>query len=181
MDSRDYVFSIEGRDVKIWDTVGLEEPEMGDNGYLTANKKPMRSFNYYDHSSNYQLFYEALVITNLEREVEMEDWWVRNETYVKEFGIHSVGHACVTGVQDEVDKSAQSRTAMLKLLSEHYNNGRFAMPVAASDAWFARLLGALGRLLRDRNPPKGERMVRALIKRCNMDGETAGRLSSMIT
>ncbi|KAF9244999.1 P-loop containing nucleoside triphosphate hydrolase protein [Melanogaster broomeanus] len=208
MDSTDYVIPIEGRDVKIWDTVGLEEPEMGVNGYLTAIEKAHALICKLSEAggvdlllfcirgsritattqSNYRLFYEvlcdkrvpiALVITNLEREVKMEDWWERNKMYIEKYGIHSAGHACVTGVQDEVEKYAQSRIEMLKLFLGAQRQGEVfdAIGVMACEA----TRGFSDDFLHDRNPPKGERMVRTLIKRCNMDGETARRLSSMIS
>ncbi|KAF9222609.1 P-loop containing nucleoside triphosphate hydrolase protein [Gyrodon lividus] len=206
MDFKDYVIPVEGRVVNIWDTVGLEEPEMGVNGYLAAIEKAYALICKLSEvggvdlllfcirgsritattQSNYRLFYEvlcnrqvpiALVVTNLERERDMEEWWVRNETYIKKYGMESVGHACVTGVPDEVDKYGISRTAMLKLLSGRDNKGRFSMPL---ESWLARVLAGLGRLLHNKNPPKGEKMVRTLIKRCNMEGETARRVATLL-
>lgn len=116
----------------IYDTVGLEEPQMGVNGYFDAIAKAHQliqslSGNGGIHlllfcmrggritatvQSNYRLFHEflcdkkvpiALIFTGLEREQKMEDWWSRNEENIKKYGIHSVAHACITAVQDHDD------------------------------------------------------------------------------
>lgn len=207
LQSTKYTFPLAGAPVRIWDTVGLEEPTMGINGYLSAIEKAYALIRELGHAGgvdlllfcirgsritattqgNYRLFHEvlcnkevpiALVVTNLEREVKMEDWWVRNEEYIKMYGIHSVGHACVTGVEED-EKYGESRDTLRKLLLSQLNNKRkFTMQ---PESWFARLLAGLGSFLHGKNPPKGEKMVRALVKRCHMDGETARRLASILT
>ncbi|KIJ67596.1 hypothetical protein HYDPIDRAFT_38087 [Hydnomerulius pinastri MD-312] len=208
MDSRDYIFDLkDGTKVNIWDTVGLEEPEMGVNGYLAAIEKAhalickLSAAGGVDlllfcirgsritatTQSNYRLFYDvlcnkkvpiALVVTNLEREMRMEDWWVRNEASIRKYGIESAGHACVTGVQAATGKYEESRAAILELLSRYNGSGGYSMPV---ESWFLRLLMGLSNLLHDKNPPRGKEMVRTLIKRCGMDSETAQRLAAQLT
>ena len=94
------------------------------------------------------------------------------------YGIHSVGHACVTGVEEEETKYNESKEMLHNLLVSQLNNKRrFSMP---PESWFARLLAGLGNLLQTKNPPKGEKMVRTLVKRCNMDGEMAKRLAALL-
>lgn len=202
-----YTFPLGGADVRIWDTVGLEEPTMGVNGYLNAIEKAHMLIHDLGSAGgvdlllfcirgsritattqgNFRLFYEALcnkevpialVVTNLERETRMEDWWVRNEEYIKMYGIHSVGHACVTGVEED-EKYGESRDALRSLLlAQLSSKRRFLMQ---PESWFARLLAGLGSFLHSKNPPKGEKMVRTLVKRCNIDGETARRLANLLT
>ncbi|KAI6044683.1 P-loop containing nucleoside triphosphate hydrolase protein [Pisolithus marmoratus] len=99
LQSKEYKFDVGKVRVSIWDTVGLEEPEMGVNGYIPAIEKAwllikrLREAGGVDlllfcirgnrvtmtTQSNYRLFYEilcgqqvpiALVITHLEREVD---------------------------------------------------------------------------------------------------------------
>ena len=63
----------------------------------------------------------ALVVTHLEEEDIMEDWWWRNEQTIKMFGICPVGHACVTAVPaDEMyaAQRVQSRRALARLLHD---------------------------------------------------------------
>ncbi|KIM54992.1 hypothetical protein SCLCIDRAFT_1221509 [Scleroderma citrinum Foug A] len=96
--------------------------------------------------SNYRLFYEVLcdkkvpiafVITHLERERRMEDWWERNEAKILTYGIRSCGHVCITGLGDKDQKYKQSKDAMLPLLSQYDDRGKFSMP---PESWFIRLL-----------------------------------------
>lgn len=207
LQSTKYTFTLMGTEIRIWDTVGLEEPTMGVNGYLTAIEKAhslirdLASAGGIDlllfcirgsritatTQSNYRLFHEvlcdkkvpiALIVTNLEREVEMEHWWARNAEHIKMYGIHSAGHACVTGVEEEVEKYNESKESLRKLLlSQLDNKQKFSMP---PESWLARILAGLGNLLHNKNPPKGEKMARTLVKRCNMDGETARRLAALL-
>ena len=131
MESTRYDIPFDGTNFAIFDTIGLEEPQMGINGYLKAIEKAyelivklgaaggihlllfcMRGGRITATTqSNYRLFCEclcntkvpiALVFTGLEREAELEDWWTRNQTHIEHYGIKSRGHACITAVQDEV-------------------------------------------------------------------------------
>ncbi|KAI9572095.1 hypothetical protein HD554DRAFT_1628386 [Boletus coccyginus] len=131
MQSTRYDIPFDDMNFCIFDTIGLEEPQMGVNGYLKAIERAyelimklgaaggihlllfcMRGGRITATTqSNYRLFCEclcntkvpiALVFTGLEREVEMEDWWTRNKTHIEHYGIKSDGHACITAVQDEI-------------------------------------------------------------------------------
>ena len=130
MQSTRYDISFDDMNFTIFDTIGLEEPQMGVNGYLKAIEKAYELIVQLSAAggihlllfcmrggritattqSNYRLFCEclcntkvpiALVFTGLEREVEMEDWWTRNKTHIEHYGIKSHGHACITAVQDD--------------------------------------------------------------------------------
>ncbi|KAH0827581.1 P-loop containing nucleoside triphosphate hydrolase protein [Lanmaoa asiatica] len=131
----------------IFDTIGLEEPQMGVNGYLKAIEKAyelivklgaaggihlllfcMRGGRITATTqSNYRLFYEglcstkvpiALVFTGLEREAQMEDWWTRNKTHIEHYGIKSDGHACITAVQDDIPGEDLKYTESQKRIRE---------------------------------------------------------------
>ncbi|KAI6026371.1 P-loop containing nucleoside triphosphate hydrolase protein, partial [Pisolithus microcarpus] len=183
MNSTDYQFTIGSRKITIWDTVGLEEPQMGAHGLIqklsNAGGVDLLLFCIRGNritattQSNYRLFYEvlcdkqvpiALVITHLEREHRMEDWWTRNEGSILRYGIKCAGHACVTGITDKAEKFRESRDAISSLLSLHDNRGRFTMP---QEPWFIRLLEHLASL-------------RILTKRCGLDVETAQRLAGQL-
>lgn len=140
MASTEYQVLVNSQTFLIYDTVGLEEPQMGVNGYLGAIEKALallRSLT--EHGgvhlllfclrgnrmtataqSNYRLFHEflcdkkvpiALVFTGLEHEKRMEDWWERNQASLDKFGIKSVGHACVTAVKDDDDEEQNAKYA----------------------------------------------------------------------
>lgn len=130
MQYKRYDIPFDNLDFAIFDTIGLEEPQMGVNGYLKAIEKAYELISRLGTAggihlllfcmrggritattqSNYRLFCEclcntkvpiALVFTGLEREVEMEDWWRRNKKHIEDYGIKSDGHACITAVQDD--------------------------------------------------------------------------------
>lgn len=205
MNSTDYQFTIGSRKITIWDTVGLEEPQMGINGYYTAIVKAYSLIQKLSKAggvdlllfcirgnrvtattqSNYRLFYEvlcdkqvpiALVITHLEREHKMEDWWTRNEGNILKYGIKCAGHACVTGITNREEKVRESREAIRHLLSQHGGQGRFTMP---PDPWFIRLLEHLASLV-STNSSLGKDVSRILTKRCGLDEETAQSLAAQL-
>lgn len=205
--SKEYQFDVEQMHLSIWDTVGLEEPEMGVNGYIPAIEKAytlirrLREVGGVDlllfcirgnrvtmtTQSNYRLFYEVLcgqqvpiglVITHLEREVEMDDWWIRNKKSIEKYGIKCAAHACVTGLPDKRGpdgKYAKSRRAIYELLQQHNGSGRYLMP---EGDWMAKLIKGLKSFLGgDKGGvPKGKSLEKALVKRCGLDADSVQRI-----
>ncbi|KAG6331553.1 hypothetical protein ID866_7538 [Astraeus odoratus] len=211
MQSKEYRFDVDSTRVSIWDTVGLEEPEMGVNGYLPAIEKAwqlirrLREVGGVDlllfcirgnrvtmtTQSNYRLFYEvlcgqqvpiALVITHLEREVNMEDWWTRNKKSIEKYGIKCAGHACVTGIPDNRGpdgKYGRSKKAIRDLLRQHDGTGRYTMP---EGDWLAKLIKGLKLFTGDKaGIPKGKQLEKALIKRCGLDTDAVQRIMETMT
>lgn len=108
----------------IWDTIGLNEPEISHDDYLRAVKQAYKLIKELERSGgvhllllcmrgritkslqqNYQLFARVLcekkvplcvVVTHLENEPCMEGWWTTNEEVFKRYGISADGHACIT-------------------------------------------------------------------------------------
>ncbi|KIJ18982.1 hypothetical protein PAXINDRAFT_57477, partial [Paxillus involutus ATCC 200175] len=144
-----YDITLGNNNIRILDTVGLGEPQLGADSYLAAIEKAYQLIQSLieagglhlllfcmrgdrmtkTKTSNYQFFYEflcqkqvpvALVFTGLERETVMEDWWKRNKSAIENFGIHSVGHACITAVRDDTpghaEKYAESEEVIRELL-----------------------------------------------------------------
>ncbi|KAL4074305.1 P-loop containing nucleoside triphosphate hydrolase protein [Scleroderma yunnanense] len=210
MHSKEYKFDVGPMRVSIWDTTGLEEPEMGVNGYFPAIEKAwllikrLREAGGVDlllfcirgnrvtttTQSNYRLFYEilcgqkvpiALIITHLERETDMEDWWIRNKkSIVERYGIRCAGHACVTGIPDNrgpEGKYGKSRKAVHDLLLQHDGTGRYMMP---EGDWLAKLIKGLKLFTGDKaGIPKGKALEKALVKRCGLDSDAARRIMEM--
>jgi len=204
MSSKQYAFAVGGREFHIWDTVGLEEPDMGVNGYLAAVEKSLELIQELSQrggvnlllfcmrgnrvtattQSNYRLFYEvlcgsavpiALVITHLEREPVMENWWTRNYMGLEKYGIKSAGHACVTGLPNH-SKYADSKVAIEKLLVAYDGEGKYSMP---SEAWFIQFLRLFGMFA----PPKGlkgKKLADTLTKRCRLDPTVAQELAEKL-
>ncbi|KIJ58061.1 hypothetical protein HYDPIDRAFT_44651 [Hydnomerulius pinastri MD-312] len=139
LEAHEYAFTLGAMHIRVFDTVGLEEPEMGVNTYFGAIDKAHQLITSLHAAGgidlllycvrgarvtatmqkNYRLFYEflcdkkvplALVITHLENEeVSMEDWWVRNEQTFKKYGIEPVAHACITAAPARVERYAARR------------------------------------------------------------------------
>ncbi|KAH7888366.1 P-loop containing nucleoside triphosphate hydrolase protein [Phlebopus sp. FC_14] len=213
MASTQYIIHLKSRSVRIFDTVGLEEPQMGVNGYLSAIEKAfdlVTSLTKYGGvhlllfcmrggritatvQSNYRLFHEflcdkkvpiALVFTGLERERNMDDWWNRNEKNIKKYGIHSVGHACITAVRDsddpsaEDDKYTESRRKIVGLLEDCTDNGdAFKME---SESWLGMVLVRMRMLINKKRNPKQKDTIKILMKRCHMEPEAARRVAALI-
>ncbi|KAG1851671.1 P-loop containing nucleoside triphosphate hydrolase protein [Suillus subluteus] len=125
MQWKDYVISFGGNSYKVFDTIGLEEPQLGIKEYLESVENAYKLIKELDNQggidlllfcvragrvtatlqSNYRLFHEflcekkvpiVLAITNLEREKRMEDWWERNHSTFEKYQIEVAGHACIT-------------------------------------------------------------------------------------
>ncbi|KAG1720685.1 P-loop containing nucleoside triphosphate hydrolase protein [Suillus paluster] len=120
-----YTINFGGQVYKVFDTMGLEEPQLGKEQYLECVQSVYRLIKALDAEggidlllfcmragrisatlqSNYRLFHEflceekvptVLAITNLEREQRMEDWWDREHHNFERYKIYVAGHACVT-------------------------------------------------------------------------------------
>ena len=205
MDFKDYQFDIGSRQVTLWDTVGLNEPTMGVNGYHDAMVKAHELIRKLSKAGgvdllllcirgqrippsatiNYRLFYEilcnkqvpiALVITHLEREYRMEAWWERNEAAILQCGIRTCGHASITGLAEEVQKYKESKDAMSRLLSQYDNSGRFSMPL---EVWYFRFFRWLASFFSTGHLSVVD-IANFLMRRCNFDIETAYRLAAQL-
>ncbi|KAI6127662.1 P-loop containing nucleoside triphosphate hydrolase protein [Pisolithus croceorrhizus] len=206
MSSTEYRFVVGMHDFRIWDTAGLEEATIGFNAYVDAVLKALQLIRRVAAAggvnlllfciqgsrvtktvqSNYRLFYEilceskvpiGLVITNLEREQDMEDWWTRNKPALHNHGIKSVGHACVTGLRNYPEKYALSRAAIYGLLTDCDGFGKYIMP---SDDWFGRVVKNMRALLRGAHLLRGEQLTQALITRCGLKEDDARRLRTYL-
>ena len=204
LDSSEYQFQLGSTTIRLWDTVGLEEPEKGPNGYVGAIEKAVQLIRRLNATggislflfcirgnrftmttqSNYRLFYEvlgkkevpiALAVTHLEREADMEDWWQRNGRTLEKNGILSAGHACITALEGHA-RFEESRDILQGLLARFDDQGKFSMP---SEAWLGRILKGLGSLV-EKSFPKGKDLVRILTKRCSLDSDVAQRVATCI-
>jgi hypothetical protein len=68
----------------------------------------------------------VLVVTGLEQEEVMEEWWTRNKNGVEGLKLSFKGHACVTtikGMDDVYEEEYQlSRSKIWKLVEDHCNS-----------------------------------------------------------
>jgi hypothetical protein len=125
----EYSIQFDGESYNVFDTVGLEEPQLGIPQYLDAVENAYTLIQNLERQggidlllfcmragrltttlqTNYHLFHEFLcekkvpvvaVITYLENEVrEMDAWWTLNRDVFRELEIHVAGHACITAIK----------------------------------------------------------------------------------
>ncbi|TFK67394.1 hypothetical protein BDN72DRAFT_98755 [Pluteus cervinus] len=153
-ESTAYQIVLDGKAYCIWDSAGLNEAEGGNvdpalavnqlakladdlNGRLNLLVYCMRGTRFRKViKDNYDLFRTivtggnvpiVLVITGLEQEDDMEDWWKENEADLRREGIRVQGHACVTttlgkirdGVGIYQSEYDLSRGLVKKLVKDH--------------------------------------------------------------
>ena len=114
--------------IRLFDTVGLNEPQFRKTDYLSAIEKANTLICQLQRTggirllmfcfrggritsvmqNNYRLFCDilcqkkvpvAFVITGLENEGSMEGWWQRNVPLFEEYGLLCASHACVTAIR----------------------------------------------------------------------------------
>lgn len=195
-----YNFVANGRRFHIWDTVGLDEPDMefvaigqaceliqdltsegGVDLLLFCIRAPRVTGT---SQANYRLFYEVLcksqvpiafVMTHLEREVLMDSWWDRNIEKFEKFGLKAAGHACVTGLPMH-NKYPEAQHNIARLLEGRNSDGRFHMPPETWTVEFSRLSGLFS-LLKRESKKDSEGIVEVLKKRCGMNRRMAEELA----
>lgn len=189
--------------LRIYDTVGLNEPQLGAEYYLSAIEKAHRLMTALNNAGgihllifcvrggritattqhNYRLFYEflccrlvpvALVITNLESETPMEQWWERNSHEFARFGINVIAHACVTCTPGYgnmyAEKYKESKTIISDLLVKCAAEHAYAVETRT---WLTNLSIYLRQLVYTRHVHSRKQMVRMLISRCGMRRDDA--------
>ncbi|KAG1741960.1 hypothetical protein EDB19DRAFT_687267 [Suillus lakei] len=205
-------FSDPQLNVNLFDTVGLDSPTMNNAGYLDAlvkahelivslrNRGGVHGLLFCIKAGrvsntmqqNYRLFFEflcqeevplALVVTNLENEKNMDDWWTKNKAHIEKSGIVPVTHICITtvkGYQNAYEaRYFESRKKVLNMLKELGNSDACSVDVSS---WFVRMCKKLREFM---IPVKGlrksrQKMLQVLTKRCRLRKEDAVRLLQMI-
>jgi hypothetical protein len=195
----------------IFDTIGLEKPQMGIDGYLKAIERAYelivklgaaggihllvfclrRRRMTVTTQSNYRLFYEclcntkvpiALVATGLESEVEMEDWWTRNKSYIEHHGIKSDGHACITAIQDETPREDLKYTESQQRIGELMKTCALENEAFSPElhSWFAKLGEGMKSFVENHRSPKWRDVAQVLTHQCKLDPETARKIADMM-
>ncbi|KAG1857838.1 hypothetical protein DFJ58DRAFT_771767 [Suillus subalutaceus] len=198
--------------VNLFDTVGLDSPTMDSASYLNALVKAHELIVSLKNQGgvhglifcikggrvsrtmqqNYRLFYEflcqkkvplALVVTNLETEVNMDDWWTRNKVHVEKSGVVPATHVCITAIKGHQNahenKYFESRRKvhnMLRVL------GRAEPYSIDTSSWFGRMCRLLPELLLTAKTlgRSRQKMLQMLTKRCELRKEDAVQLLQRI-
>ncbi|KAG0708030.1 hypothetical protein DFH29DRAFT_994656 [Suillus ampliporus] len=206
-----YTIEFGDESYEVFDTIGLEEPQMGLARYLDAVENACKLIQELERQdgidllllcmradritatlqSNYRLFHEflcekkvpiAVVITHLEEESVMDDWWKRNEKVFHSHKIHVAGHACVTAADRRGSYPRlyeESRDTIHNVIKEFTTDGQKLAWIGGNNpfVWSMRKLKEL--LARDLCARKD--IVPRLTKRCGMSREVAERVSNIIT
>jgi len=211
---KEYPIAFDGHEYKVFDTIGLEEPQLGIQEYLDAivnahdlitklkNEGGIDLLLFCVRAgrfsatilNNYRLFYEwlcekkvpiVLVLTGLEREKEMEDWWRRfGDAFQKQHVIVD-DHACITAANNLDGRHQhlyeQSRQLVRKLVREHtYDKSEGGWRVGDSDGWLVRFVRKLVELILDNIAVKTKKIKTVLTKRCGMPPEAAAELARQV-
>ncbi|KAF5348288.1 hypothetical protein D9756_010519 [Leucocoprinus leucothites] len=191
-----YTISIKDSEYVFWDTAGLNEGNSGivknddafyNLGNLVGESDGVSLLVYCVFGSrvgldyveyNYDLFVRkicadripvVLVITGLENEKRMEDWWGNNKAVFSSMSLES--HACVTtikGRQDAYKKEYSESTAAMQAMIKKYCS-RSAWKVLSKESWTKHVAlqiqgdsglchsdGARGKLPSDQSAPSGK-------------------------
>ncbi|KAG1802526.1 P-loop containing nucleoside triphosphate hydrolase protein [Suillus subaureus] len=209
---KDYTIDFDGVSYKVFDTVGLEDPQLGMNEYLDSAVNAYTLVKELDRQggidlllyciragrktaalqSNYRLFHEflcekkvpiVLVITNLEREERMEDWWEREHANFDKYEIKVAGHACITAINGLDSKHKQlykeSRLKICELVKRFTADGQ-RQEWIGGDSLFVSLMRKLKELLAGGPRVRRRNLVPHLTKRCGISREVAKKLADMI-
>jgi predicted GTPase len=166
-ESAPYPVSINGKRYTMWDTAGLNE---GSAGSVPADQALLHLRTLVDKLEagvsllvycirgeryrnitkvNYDLFTQIIcqgevpvvvVVTGLENENRMEDWWEVNANQFSARGLHFDGHACVTtskGKENGFEKEYQESKRTVSTLINDLCPG--TAWVVDSELWFARI------------------------------------------
>jgi predicted GTPase len=212
MQWKDYAIGFGGESYVVFDTIGLEEPQLGIKEYLQSVKNAYRLIKELDRQggidlllfcvradrvtatiqSNYRLFHEficekkipiVLVITHLEREQRMEDWWERNQATLQHHRIQVAGHACITAA-NRFDGRHQifyeeSRITIRNLVERFTADGQKQTWIGG-DNLFISLMRKLKELLTPSSFVRKKDLVSRLTKRCRIPRDVARQLAQMI-
>jgi len=206
----EHSIAFDGHKYTVFDTAGLEDPECGVEEYLEAIMNARTLIMKLEKEggidlllfcvragrvtsttlNNYRLVYEwlcekkfpiVLVLTGLEKEQNMEDWWIRNKVTFDRYEISFDGHVCVTAANNldgrHQELYQQSRQLVRNLVEEH-TYGRPGSGWKGANKWFRRFMRK--ELLFRHNFIKNDDTVTVLTTRCGMPREAAVLLATRV-
>ncbi|OAX35947.1 hypothetical protein K503DRAFT_722216 [Rhizopogon vinicolor AM-OR11-026] len=201
----EHSIAFDGYNYKVFDTIGLGEPQFGIDEYLEAIVNARNLITKLDNEggidlllfcvragritatvqNNYRLFHEflceqkvpiVLVLTGLEGEQNMEDWWSFTKGQFDKYKISVDGHACITSANNLDRRSQQlyeeSRQLVRTLVREH----TYDRP---EGEWIGGY-GWLWRFIERFNLGKNKDIATVLTRRCGMPREAAVLLAGQI-
>ncbi|KAG1796132.1 P-loop containing nucleoside triphosphate hydrolase protein [Suillus subaureus] len=201
-----YPIKFDGESYMVFDTVGLDEPQLNITEYLNAVENAYRLIQDLEAQggidlllfcmragrltetlrTNYRLFHEFLcdkkvpivvAVTHLETETTMEDWWGRNEKTFQQ--MHVAGHACITAKNNVHFQNLyeQSRVIIRNIVKQRTADGQRQAWIGGN-SMFVSLMRKLKQLLVGNLRVKKDIIPR--LKRCGLSPDLAKELARMI-
>ena len=166
-----FITTIDGQRVRLWDTAGLNEAERGTVPAKIAMQNLrvlvgalwegiallvycVRAMRFQPNlKDNYNLVHETIcqgkvpvfiVVTGLENQVPMNEWWAQNETEFSQNGMWFDGHACVTSTRGKRNESGdnmydtefqESQMVLRKLIADYFATPRASWTIEDNKTW----------------------------------------------
>ncbi|KIJ68048.1 hypothetical protein HYDPIDRAFT_107655 [Hydnomerulius pinastri MD-312] len=208
--------------IRLFDTIGLNEPALGKNGYLTAIERAYELIHELNRTggirllifcvrggritaaaqNNYHLFRDilcqnevpiAFVITGMENQLSMDDWWANNAFEFEKHGMPCISHACITASRGlngvYATKYEESQQKVRAMLLQHTSGsgtswnpergGWFMNTAGRLLKWVFQAKSRLG-LRRPRSALTQAELARRLEDGCSMPSKEAEYLAGKI-
>jgi len=201
---------------KVFDTIGIREYQLGTEEYLDAIVNActlieklrkeggihlllfcIRAGRLTSAVQNiYRLFYECLcqkkvpivlVVTGLETEHRMEDWWDKYKPFFDKYGIKVNGHVCITAasglIREYRELYEQSRQLVYNAVVNLTNNRKVERDKRdgwdGGEGWFERSI-SIPREFLGQTTLKQKQIATVLTERCGMPREAAVLLAKKV-
>jgi hypothetical protein len=206
---REYSVRFDGDSYNVYDTVGLEEAQLGAKEYLDAIENAYSLIQGLEKQggidlllfcmragrlnatiqSNYRLFNEFLceqkvpiviAITYLENEVgEMDTWWTRNKHIFRHQEFDIAGHACITAVKGNCPERFEQSRIAIRKVIKDATTDGQKRAWEGGHNLFVSLMQKLRGLL-SWNMRSKKDIVARLTKRCGLSSDVAKELAGRI-
>ncbi|KAG1902388.1 P-loop containing nucleoside triphosphate hydrolase protein [Suillus fuscotomentosus] len=206
----EYPIKFDGASYNIFDTVGLEEPQLGIPQYLDAVENAHGLIHKLEEQggidllmfcmragrltatlqNNYRLFNEFLcekkvpiviVITYLENEVgEMDDWWKRNQDTFRHQEFYVDGHACITAIRGNCPERHEQSRTTIRKLVKEFTADGQKRAWRGGDNLFVSLMQKMRGLVLGKSRSKKDNIAPRLTKRCGLSPDVAKQLADRI-
>ncbi|KAG1859574.1 P-loop containing nucleoside triphosphate hydrolase protein [Suillus subalutaceus] len=203
-----YSAEFDGDSYNVFDTIGLEEPQLGIPQYLDAIENAYKLIQHLESQggidlllfcmragrltatlqSNFRLFNEFLcekkvpvviAITYLENELgEMDAWWERNKATFRHQEFYVAGHACITAIKGSRPDRHEQSRTTIRKVVKELTADGQNQAWKGGDNLFVSFVQKLKELLLGNSRPK--KIIPRLIKRCGLSADVAKQLADRI-